>query len=56
MENIKWHCALELLLQWLGPAGTERTQPILTFWPEGKTGDSFPPPPFTGVALLVNFG
>jgi hypothetical protein len=33
---MKWHCTLGLLLEWLGPAETERARPILTFWPKGE--------------------
>jgi hypothetical protein len=40
---MKRHCALSLLLQWLGPAGSERAQPILAFRPPIERGDSPPP-------------
>jgi hypothetical protein len=42
-EITKWHCALGLLLHWLGPSGSERAQPISAFWPEAKTGEVFSP-------------
>jgi hypothetical protein len=54
MEIIKWHCVLGLLLQWLGPAGSQRTQPISTFRPMAKIGDLIPP--FTGAALPADSG
>jgi hypothetical protein len=33
---MKWHCALGLLLKWLGLAGMERAWPIVAFQPEGE--------------------
>jgi hypothetical protein len=40
---MQWHCALGLLLQWLGPARTERARPISAFWPEGEDRGFNPP-------------
>jgi hypothetical protein len=53
---MKRHCALRLLLQWLGPAGSERARPISAFWPSINRGDSCSLPPFTGAAPLDNSG
>jgi hypothetical protein len=43
MKITKRHCALELLLQWLGPSRSDRARTISTFRPKAKTGEFFPP-------------
>jgi hypothetical protein len=53
MENIKWHYALRLLLQWLSPTGTERAWPISAFRPKGETGDSSPLWPAVAHQLIL---
>jgi hypothetical protein len=40
---MKWHCALGLLPQWLGPARTERAHPTSAFRPEGEDRGFNPP-------------
>jgi hypothetical protein len=40
---MQWHCALGLLLQWLGPARTERARPISAFRPKGEDRGFNPP-------------
>jgi hypothetical protein len=42
---MKWHYALRLLLEWLGPAGMERARPISAFRPDGEDRGFNPPSP-----------